>query len=133
MAKIPRIWCVVSSQLFSIENEAAGSYDSECHHLTIRRIEMAEEPEAVGHEHVIFNDEEHGVAVNAVPFTKALHIPRTGENLYLPGMKEGGSGYYEVESVTYIYREDEDPDEIGAAKLAKVNVRVKRVRQRPRV
>ncbi len=90
---------------------------------------MAEELESVGHEHVIFNDEEQGIAVNAVPFSKALYIPRAGERLYLPGMKEGGSGHYEVESVTYTYHRDEDPDGIGAGKLARVNVRVKRVRQ----
>ena len=90
---------------------------------------MAEELESVGHEHVIFNDEEQRIAVNAVPFSKALYIPRAGERLCLPGMKEGGSGYFEVEMVEYAYHEDEDPDGIGAAKLARVNVRVKRVRQ----
>jgi len=89
---------------------------------------MAERLEIIGHEHIVFNDEQHGIAVNAVPFSKALFIPRKGENLYLPGMAEGGAGHYEVLSVTYLYDGDEDPDGIGAAKLVRINVQVAGVR-----
>ena len=74
--------------------------------LCLRREKL----KTVGHEHVIFNDAKQGVAVNVVPFSKALYIPRAGERIYLPGMKDGGSGFREVESVTYSYHEDEDPD-----------------------
>jgi hypothetical protein len=89
---------------------------------------MAEQLESVGHEHIIFNDEQQGIAVNAVPFGKVLFVPRKGERLYLPGMKEGGEGHYEVLGVTFLYHNDDDPDGIGAAKLVRINVQVEKIR-----
>ena len=89
---------------------------------------MAEQLESVGHEHVILIDEQQRIAVNAVPFSKALFVPREGEKLYLPGMKEGWAGHCEVLGVTYSYQEDDGPDGIGAAKLVRINVQVEKVR-----
>ena len=94
---------------------------------------MATKQESILHEHVVFNDERRGMAVGAVPFTKALYVPRTGERLYLPGTKQGGSVLYEVESVVYCYSEEEGPPEGNAKKLTMVDVRVKRVKRPRRV
>lgn len=53
---------------------------------------MEEQLESVGHEHVIFDYDAAGVALNVVPFTKAQHIPRVGERLYLPSTAEQKGG-----------------------------------------
>jgi hypothetical protein len=89
---------------------------------------MEERLESVGHEHVIFNYDAAGVALNVVPFSKAQHIPRVGERLYLPSTGEQSGGYYEVEKVVYTYHNDEDdPYGLGAVQLARVNVHLKKV------
>jgi len=89
---------------------------------------MEKRLESVGHEHVIFNYDAAGVALNVVPFSKARHIPRVGERLYLPSTGEQGGGYYEVEKVVYTYHNDEDdPYGLGAVQLARVNVHLKKV------
>jgi hypothetical protein len=110
--------CVEGRRRFSGGPEPGGETEDK----------MEERLESVGHEHVIFNYNAAGVALNVVPFSKAQHIPRVGERLYLPSTGEQSGGYYEVEKVVYTYHNDEDdPYGLGAVQLARVNVHLKKV------
>lgn len=89
---------------------------------------MGGQTKAIGDDHVNFYDE-RCTHVNAVPLSKAMYVPRVGERLRLPGMKEGGAGDYEVERVVYYYESaEEGPLEVGAVDLAQVSVHLKTVR-----
>jgi hypothetical protein len=88
---------------------------------------MGGQTKAVGDDHVNFYVEKC-IHVKAVPLSKAMYVPRVGERLRLPGMKEGGAGDYEVERVVYYYDSaEEDPLGVGAVELAQVSVHLKAV------
>jgi hypothetical protein len=94
-----------------------------------KQVKDSRKLRGVTEESVTFYDVAKKTGINVVPFKNVMTVPRVGDHLYLPGETDQhrryGTGWYEVVSVDFYYRESQELDyPVPATPLViQVNVR----------
>lgn len=80
---------------------------------------------------VTFLDVESKCAINSVPFKKTGEIPRVGDSVYLPGLRDGdrscGDGKYKVVEINFHYCEDREAHPFIPASPSKIEIHVRKI------
>ncbi|MHB1021002.1 MAG: hypothetical protein ACYC46_12545 [Acidobacteriaceae bacterium] len=93
--------------------------------------EEARRARGVSEDCVTFFDVESKCAINSVPFKKTGAIPRVGDNVYLPGERDGdrsyGDGKYRVLEINFHYREDREAHPFIPASASAIEIHVRKI------